>query len=215
MNKQEKFQLELMDKDHKFQEKLMKKKFWEEKRIQRNLTIIIIIGMLVSGILSGLGVYWLSIDQDPYLIVSPYRTPNKTFDKLSIQIANIKETPATMIRVLYKIEEAEQWETAEPEIPYLDKGNDFIEIDFNKLDEQIIRNCEKILIEANSKEYDYVSPHKNYDLVFRISCNSNKCKDENILYTNRITYSREIDCWYTANKKSIDYNFDYSWWVSY
>ena len=80
---------------------------------QIKLTILTIIGMLVSGIVSGYYVYWFTSDKEPYLIVSPYRviTPNGT---ILIQIVNTKEIPATMIRLIYHIEGSIQKATAKP-----------------------------------------------------------------------------------------------------
>ena len=213
MDKKEKFQLKLMEKEHEFQENLSEKRFQREKMFQIFLALLVFLFTIASSLLSGYAVYKLTLDKESYLIISPYRDVNKTFDKLSLQIANIKETPATMIRVYYQIEGAEQKETAEPEIPYLAKGNSFVELDFGKLNMQIEEACKKKLIETNSTSFDEVQLPKEFKVIIQVRCN--ECTNENVLFTNQIIYSQDIKCSYTTNKQNIDYIWGTTFAVSY
>jgi len=189
------------------------KKRSERMRFDFFLVILVFVLTIVSSSISGYTVYRLTLDKEPYLIVSPYREVNKTFDKLSLQIANIKETPATIIRVYYQIEGAEQREVAEPEISFLAKGNSFVKIDFGKLNMQIQNNCRKKLIETNAQEFDNVQLPKDFKVIVKVTCN--ECTKENVLYTNQIIYSQEIKCSYTANKRTINYEWGSTFGVAY
>jgi len=217
-NKKEAFQLKLQKRDHKFQEKLMDKRLEQERKIQIMITILIIGGMLISGSL-GAYIISLTIDKDPYLIVSPYKV-DFVNNALFVQVANIKDNPATIIQVSYKIEEATQKEVAETEegetnIPYLSKGRDFVKLDLKKLDEQIVRYCKETLKGEVSfmEEFDSVNLQKDFKILLFVSYEN--YKPENILQTKSTTYTRDISCWYLRNKEGIAHEFGSSWGVSY
>lgn len=213
MDKKEKFQLNLMEKEHKFQEDLIERKFKREKIFQIILVVLVSSLTILSSSISGYAVYRLTLDKEPYLILSPYdlNAMNNTF---SIQIANIKETPATMIRLIYYIDGSTQKATAKPtNIPYLGKGNDFLEISVDELDLQLKNYCKITLEKFELEEFDSLGVGGRHNIILRLECN--ECNSKNFLQTSNIIYSKEVGCSYKANKKGIDYRLEDGYSFSY
>lgn len=173
----------------------------KEEKFQIKLAFIVFVLTIISSLMSGYFVYQLTADKEPYLFVNPYKY-DPTNNTLLLQVANIKENPATMVRILYKIDGADQWETAETEngeqfIPYLQEGNSFVLLDFRKIEYQIVKQCENMLIANDAKEFDSIDlSQKKFNIVLKTECQT--CNG-NIFQPNELIYSLGIKCNYNSD----------------
>ncbi len=176
----------------------------KQEKFQIKLALIVFLLTIVSSLISGYLVYELTKDKEPFLIISPYQY-NPYNNTLSIQITNIKEAPAIMISVFYRIEEVDDWQVENPiEIPYLGKIPEYVNINLNKLDNQIVQYCERLLIESGAQEADSFELGKDFNVLLKIQC---KNCNNNFLQTSQITYTQNIKCRYNPNKEGISYEF--------
>lgn len=205
LNREERFQLKINEDEHKFQKELNKTNLEKEKFFQIKLALFVFLLTISSSVLTGVVVYNITSDKEPYLIVSPYKF-NVENDTFSVQIANIKEIPAMNVRLVYHIEGSMQKATAIPvNIPYLKKDNIFVEISIKELNEQLKNYCKIKLEEENDiKELNNFSIHKENNVILEVSCD--KCDNQNVL-ENILRYSKEINCSYGLNNE-INYQLE-------
>ena len=175
----------------------------EEHTFQYKLAFFVFALTIISSIISGYFVFYLTSDKSPTVTVYPAgQDKNYSYNFI---VSNLKDNPADHIILGYKFKGVENVTYFLGSIPFLSKGTTIRGLDLNKVQENVIEVSEKKFSQLG-KPNDYqpfrveVGEKLGYnmfadmfDLVISAECKTCKSSDI-IIYFSTIKFTPEITC---------------------
>ncbi len=175
----------------------------EEHRFQYKLAIFVFSLTIISSIISGYSVYYLTSDKSPTVTIYPAgQDSNYSYNFI---VSNLKDVPADHIILGYKFKGVENVTYFLGSVPFLSKGTTIVRLDLNKVQQNVIEVAEKkfsqvgnpndfqpFRVEVGDK-FGYNMFADMFDLVITAECKTCKSSDI-IIYFTTIKFTPEITC---------------------
>jgi len=185
----------LQNREHKFQKELKKEEFFEYKKFHTKIVIFTIIGMLISGAVSGLLIYYWTADDSQEIYVGLGEIYPKEF-LAKVDVYNTGPKVVMGLESHYNIDDK-----LKGNVNFDDKtlGSDqktLGTIDFSDLEIMSIEQCKEEILKgiAWGSEGVIRTCRRTHNLIITdISCDT--CKEITIILTSGVkTINTEVEC---------------------
>lgn len=177
-------------------------KISEEHKFQYKLAFVVFILTIISAIISGWFIVYLTSDKSPTITIYPADLDsNGTY---SFTINNLKDNPANHIIVDYKFKYNENERYFLGSVPFLSKGTTSLNLDLYKVKKRVIELSEKEFSNMPLNNYKPFNVevgdgfrYNTYKNMFNIiiSAECTNCRDGDIIiYHPEITFTPKITC---------------------